>query len=188
MAGKRDDEVGSGTPLPVSPETIEIDIERTRADIGVTIAALETRLSPAHLKEQISSVKEHAVAELDDAKHKLKADIRETANALGGAATDLADRTMAAIRKRPMPVVVGGVATFAVFFGLRRAAAPRIEAPESEYAPFRRGAILVGSFALGAALALVWRGRTFEKWVRDAQGAERGRPRTADPRLSRMAW
>jgi hypothetical protein len=161
MAGKRDDEVGSEIALPVSPETIEIDIERTRADIGVTIAAL-----------------------------KLKADIRDTANALGGAVSDLADRTMAAIRKRPIPVVVGGVATFAVFFGLRRAAAPRIEAPgpEGEYAPFRRGAILVGSFALGAALALVWRGRTFEKWVRDAQGAERGRPRTADPRMSRMAW
>ena len=56
---------------------IRQDIDRTRADMSRTVNAIEERLSPAHIKEQITSVKEHVVEQLHDVKDQAKAKVRE---------------------------------------------------------------------------------------------------------------
>jgi len=69
-----------------SDKTAEIreDIERTRGDMSRTVNAIEERLSPAHLKEQVRSVKESVLGEYHEVKDHLKEDIgRELRTAKG---------------------------------------------------------------------------------------------------------
>jgi len=51
-------------------------IERTRSQMGGTVDALEERLSPARLKEQVTELKEHVVDQIRDVKGQLKDDLR----------------------------------------------------------------------------------------------------------------
>lgn len=77
--GRRDDGKVSGmTPYDdADPRTAAIrhDIERTRDEMEDTVNAIETRLSPARIKEQITSVKEHALDQFKDAKDQVKHEI-----------------------------------------------------------------------------------------------------------------
>jgi hypothetical protein len=57
--------------------TIREGIERTRAEMSRTVNAIEERLSPAHLKEQVTNVKEHVVEQIRDVKDQAKARVRE---------------------------------------------------------------------------------------------------------------
>lgn len=73
--GRRDDGKVSGmTPYDADPRTAAIrhDIERTRDEMEDTVNAIETRLSPARIKEQITSVKDHAIGQFKDAKDQVK--------------------------------------------------------------------------------------------------------------------
>jgi hypothetical protein len=54
---------------------IEADIARTRDDMSRTVDAIEERLSPAHLKEQIADVKSAAIDQYHEAKEHVKADL-----------------------------------------------------------------------------------------------------------------
>lgn len=78
MADKRAGEV-SGTAAERTA-TLKHDIERTRNEIEDTVLALETRLSPSRLKEQISTVKEHAVEQFRDAKEQMKTELKRDVN------------------------------------------------------------------------------------------------------------
>ena len=64
MTGKTTDETSA----------IRSDIERTRGDMSRTVNAIEERLSPAHLKEQIASVTEGMKADIE---HKVS-DLKES--------------------------------------------------------------------------------------------------------------
>jgi hypothetical protein len=56
----------AGRPLTAENKTFAIraDIAQTRADMTRTVDAIEERLSPAHLKEQISETKDHIKEEI----------------------------------------------------------------------------------------------------------------------------
>jgi hypothetical protein len=80
MGRAADGKVGGG--IPGTPEygnprasAIKHDIERTRDEMQDTVDAIETRLSPARIKAQISHVKEHAVGQFLDAKNQVKDEI-----------------------------------------------------------------------------------------------------------------
>jgi len=47
---------------------IRHQMEQTRAEMSSTVNAIEERMSPAHLKEQVTSVKDHVLGEIKDAK------------------------------------------------------------------------------------------------------------------------
>jgi len=51
------------------------DIEATRNHMASTVNAIEERLSPAHLKEQLAGLKEAVVEQLKDAKEQMKEDL-----------------------------------------------------------------------------------------------------------------
>lgn len=75
--------VGTSQLAPLVPSgeggdeatALRMDIERTRQDMSRTVNAIEERLSPAHIKEQIADVKESFVAQYHDAKEHIKEDI-----------------------------------------------------------------------------------------------------------------
>lgn len=54
---------------------IRSDIARTRGNMSRTVDEIEERLSPAHIKEQVSEIKQSMLVEYHDAKDHLKADI-----------------------------------------------------------------------------------------------------------------
>jgi len=56
---------------------IRDDIERTRSDMSRTVDQLETRLSPAHLKEQVADLKETVLGQFHEAKEHIKDDLKE---------------------------------------------------------------------------------------------------------------
>jgi hypothetical protein len=56
---------------------IEADIARTRDDMSRTVDAIEERLSPAHIKEQIADVKTAAIDQYHEAKDHVKADLSQ---------------------------------------------------------------------------------------------------------------
>jgi ElaB/YqjD/DUF883 family membrane-anchored ribosome-binding protein len=72
MAEKRASEVG----VDERSALLKHDIERARNEIGDTVDAIETRLSPARIKEQISSVKQHALDQFHDAKEQVKTELK----------------------------------------------------------------------------------------------------------------
>jgi len=64
------------------------DIERTRHEMSRTVNAIEERLSPAHFKEQITSVKEHLVEQIREAKAELVGSVHDAKENIKG---DIAD-------------------------------------------------------------------------------------------------
>lgn len=70
----------TGSPLIGEPSpratAIRDDIAQTRAEMSRTVGAIEERLSPAHIKEQIADVKENLLDQINDAKDNLKADLK----------------------------------------------------------------------------------------------------------------
>jgi hypothetical protein len=80
---------GKAAPPAAKSETVEkpegtaataaivADIEATRASMASTVGAIEERLSPAHIKEQIADIKDSVVDQLKDAKDKLKEDLSQ---------------------------------------------------------------------------------------------------------------
>lgn len=54
---------------------IRDDIERTRMNMSRTALAIEERLSPAHIKEQVADIKQSVLGEYHEAKDHLKEDI-----------------------------------------------------------------------------------------------------------------
>lgn len=79
MGRAADGKVGGSPGMPDygNPKTsaIKHDIERTRDEMEDTVNAIETRLSPARIKEQITNVKEHAVEQFREAKDQVKDEI-----------------------------------------------------------------------------------------------------------------
>jgi ElaB/YqjD/DUF883 family membrane-anchored ribosome-binding protein/uncharacterized protein YjbJ (UPF0337 family) len=73
-----------GVLMGGSPEEVKAirdDITRTRQDMSRTVDAIEHRLSPAHLKQQVTGVKEHVIGEIRDAKDQLKGDLSDEIDA-----------------------------------------------------------------------------------------------------------
>ncbi len=56
-------------------EQIRNDIVETRNHMARTVDAIEERLSPKHIKEQVTSLKEHVIGELRDAKAQIKGEV-----------------------------------------------------------------------------------------------------------------
>ncbi len=70
--------MGQGTASPMNERDLAIrDIERTREEMGHIVDDLEARLSPAHLKQQMAGLKDEAIEQIQEAKEKLKADMRQ---------------------------------------------------------------------------------------------------------------
>jgi hypothetical protein len=76
--GERTDEVGEKTP-----EEIRGDIEKTRAEMGETIAAIEDRVSPEKMKE---TVREETIGRARAAADQTTARVKETGFRLIGRA------------------------------------------------------------------------------------------------------
>jgi len=67
----------AGRPLTAENKTFAIraDIAQTRADMTRTVDAIEERLSPAHLKEQVADVKENVLGQFQETKDQIKEEI-----------------------------------------------------------------------------------------------------------------
>lgn len=64
--------------VPATPDEVTSlvgDISQTRASMSSTVNEIEQRLSPAHLKEQISEIKDSALGQYHEAKDHLKDDL-----------------------------------------------------------------------------------------------------------------
>src|SRR5690606_30749568 len=64
-----------------------------------TVDAIERRLSPARLKEQVTGVKEHVLGEIRDAKNQVKGDL---ADEIGAARSKLRDATVGRVEDMVM--------------------------------------------------------------------------------------
>ena len=69
MSGREEKSDGEKTAL------IRNDIERTRTEMSRTVDAIEQRLSPAHIKEQVADIKQSILGEYHETKDHLKEDI-----------------------------------------------------------------------------------------------------------------
>lgn len=69
-------------------EALRFDIADTRDQMGRTVSAIEERLSPKHLKEQVTSVKEHVVGELKDAKDRVLGEMKDAKKQIQGEVSD----------------------------------------------------------------------------------------------------
>jgi hypothetical protein len=81
-----------------TPEQIEAEIERTRDDLGETVAQL---------------------AEKADVKRQAKEKVEETKEAASEKASQARDRAIAGIRENPAPVAAGAAAVLVLFVILR---------------------------------------------------------------------
>lgn len=65
--------------IPIDDEKRAVlrDIEETRDRMGNVVEAIEERLSPAHLREQLQEIKEDALDQFRDAKERVKGEIRQ---------------------------------------------------------------------------------------------------------------
>lgn len=109
---RRDDQP-HGTTTGAStndPARIEHDIERTRADMGETIDALQERLAPQHLKEQ---AKETARAMTGHAMEEVKGRARDTIagvrDATVGTAKEAPTTVIETIKQNPLPAALVGI-------------------------------------------------------------------------------
>lgn len=75
MATRADEPMSSTNDGSDRTAEIKDDIERTRGDMTRTVTAIEERLSPAHLKEQVKSVKDAVIGEYHEAKDHVKEDV-----------------------------------------------------------------------------------------------------------------
>lgn len=64
----------AGRPLTAPDKTFAIraDIAETRAHMTRTVDAIEERLSPAHLKEQVADVKQNVLEQFNETKDQIK--------------------------------------------------------------------------------------------------------------------
>jgi hypothetical protein len=81
------------------PVLIEGDIRETRNQMSRTVNAIEERLSPAHIKEQVTNVKEHVVGQIRDAKDQLVSNVHEAKENIKGDIADGIDDAKARVRQ-----------------------------------------------------------------------------------------
>jgi ElaB/YqjD/DUF883 family membrane-anchored ribosome-binding protein len=81
------------------PAIIAGDIRQTRQQMSQTVNAIEERLSPAHIKEQVTSVKEHVVGQIRDAKAELVSNVHEAKENIKGDIADGIDDAKARVRQ-----------------------------------------------------------------------------------------
>ena len=79
------------------PEEIRAEIEQTRAQMSQTIDAIQEKLSPDHLKEQ---VKEATVGKVQQAAHS----VGDKAKAAGSDIQEKAAPVMTYVKRHPLPV------------------------------------------------------------------------------------
>jgi ElaB/YqjD/DUF883 family membrane-anchored ribosome-binding protein len=100
-----------------SPEEIEADIERTRRDLGDTVAAVAEK---ADVKAQAKSKVDEAKARLADKKDDV---LNRTREAAPNSAGDGADKVARVANENRRPLIIGGAVLIAFLLG--RAAAGR---------------------------------------------------------------
>ena len=113
----------TGTPLPARPggsgdapraETRQIrtEIERTRADLGETIDAIQDRLRPAQIakdaKERVKDVTRQGM-------QKVSRQATRIAGEVAAAGRDTTDIVVERVRTRPMPFALAGAGVGALF-------------------------------------------------------------------------
>lgn len=138
--------------------TIREGIERTRREMSRTVGAIEERLSPANVKEQVTNVKEHVKDQLRDAKDQAKAKVRDATvgrveNMVQGAreaVTDTGSNIVATIKENPIPAALVAVGLGWLFMSGRRREQPFEERYEGAYEPIRAEEGRVGRIAEGA--------------------------------------
>ncbi len=76
--------MGQSSTVEVTDKTatIERDIARTREDMERTVNAIEERLSPAHIKEQVAGIKQDVLDQYQDVKLRVKADVQHEIEAV----------------------------------------------------------------------------------------------------------
>lgn len=117
MRGSNDAVGTSGDDPAATPETAEIraNIEQTRADMSETIEAIQGRLSPHNLKEQVkSSVREATIGKAEDMVRSASYGVSEVRSTM-----------METIRHNPVPAAMVGLGLGWLF--MNRRSAPRYD-------------------------------------------------------------
>lgn len=119
------------------PAQIRAEIEETRAEMSQTIDAIQEKLDPQHIKEQVAEkVHEATIGRVQELAHTASEKISETAQKIGEALPKTGDSTGAATAPttptrradtlkflRQNPLIVGGAAAVAAavcLFALNR--------------------------------------------------------------------
>jgi ElaB/YqjD/DUF883 family membrane-anchored ribosome-binding protein len=89
-----------------TPEEIQADIERTRADLSETVDTIQHRVSPESLKNQVTDQAEGAIQEIKDA---AIGKLNEVIGGMGGNLEDVSSNFVARIRENPVPAALIGV-------------------------------------------------------------------------------
>ncbi|NUP11547.1 MAG: DUF883 family protein [Polyangiaceae bacterium] len=74
------------------------DIAKTRHEMTHTVDAIEERLSPAHIKEQVTDIKEHLLSEFRDAKDRVRAEVQNEIQDAKGKVIDEVNHARTAVR------------------------------------------------------------------------------------------
>jgi hypothetical protein len=95
-----------GRSPEASRDDIQVDMARTRAELGNTIDAIQERLNPQRLKEQVAdSVREATIGKVEHAMNKVELTAREARSGF-----------VDTIRNNPIPAVLVGVGLTWLFF------------------------------------------------------------------------
>ncbi len=138
-------------PLGDEPGEIRENIEQTRAQMGGTLGALQEKLSPSNVKEQVKeSVQEH-IAEAKSALRaatvgKVEHMIRDTGNTLSGARQTLWET----IRENPLPAALSAIGLTWLFLNRGGREDGRRFASDGRYAGFEDDAYGRGYGGYGA--------------------------------------
>ncbi|GIV96894.1 MAG: hypothetical protein KatS3mg057_1551 [Herpetosiphonaceae bacterium] len=93
--GQRADEMRQPQERDQSPEEIRDNIEHTRAEMSETIDAIQERLSPAYLKEQV--------------KDQVRETFHETRTAAVENVKGAGSTMLETIKRNPIPAAIAGV-------------------------------------------------------------------------------
>jgi uncharacterized protein YjbJ (UPF0337 family) len=107
------DAVGREDDATTTPETAEIraNIEQTRADMSEKIEAIQERLSPQHIKDQVTStVREATIGKAEDMMRSASEGVYEARSTL-----------METIRQNPIPAAMVGIGLGWLFMNRRSA-------------------------------------------------------------------
>jgi ElaB/YqjD/DUF883 family membrane-anchored ribosome-binding protein len=88
------------------PETIEEDIARTRREMSGTVSAIQEKISPGHLKEEV--------------KEKIMTQVKNTALTIGKTAKDAGSAALDTVKANPLPIAMIAVGVAWLLFNRTR--------------------------------------------------------------------
>ncbi|MBA3533877.1 MAG: DUF3618 domain-containing protein [Ardenticatenales bacterium] len=93
-----------------NPEAIRAQIEQTRAEMSVTLDAIQEKLTPEAIKEQVKeSVREATAGAAEEVVHTVRAEARDMVYSAGESARGVKYTVIETIKRNPMPAALAAL-------------------------------------------------------------------------------